>query len=51
MKQTWRGHSAFRIQAGDAKLFISPFLSDDRSRDNGWSGDLTDKHSTQGGDL
>ena len=27
MKQTWRGHSAFRIEAGEAKISIDPFLS------------------------
>ena len=28
MKQTWRRHSAFRIEAGEAKSLIDPFLSD-----------------------
>jgi hypothetical protein len=46
--QTWHGHSAFPIEAGDAKLLIDPFLSDNPSRDNGWSGYLTGKNSTQG---
>jgi len=41
MKQTWHGHSAFRIEAGEAKILIDPFLSDNPSRDNGWSGYLT----------
>ena len=27
MKQTWHGHSAFRIEAGEAKILIDPFLS------------------------
>ena len=49
MKQTWRGHSAFRIEAGEAKILIDPFLSDNLSRDNEWSGYLTGKNSTQGG--
>ena len=40
MKQTWHGHSAFRIEAGEAKILIDPFLSDNPSRDNGWSGAL-----------
>ena len=40
MKQTWYGHSAFRIEAGEAKIWIDPFLSDNPSRDN----------STPGGD-
>ena len=50
MKQTWHGRSAFRIEAGEAKISIDPLLSDDPSGDNGWSGYLTDKTSTQGGD-
>ena len=50
MKQTWHGHSAFRIEAGEAKILIDPFLSDNPSRDNRWSGYLTGKNSTQGGD-
>ena len=50
MKQTWPGHSTFRVEAGEAKIFIDPFLSDNPSRDNGWSGCLTGKNSTQGGD-
>jgi hypothetical protein len=50
MKQTWRGHSAFRIEAGEAKIVIDALLPDNPSRDNGWSGYVTDKNSTQGGD-
>ena len=50
MKLTWDGHSAFRIEAGAAKILIDPFLSNNPSRDNGWSGYLADKKSTQGGD-
>ena len=46
MKQTWHGHSAFRIEAGEAKILIDPFLSDNPSRDNGWSGYLTGKNPT-----
>ena len=44
------GHSAFRIEAGAAKILIDPFLSDNPSWDNGWSGYLAGKNSTQGGD-
>jgi hypothetical protein len=51
MKLTWLGHSAFRIEAGAANILIDPFLSDYLSRDNGQSGYLTGKNSTQGGDL
>jgi hypothetical protein len=40
MKLTWHGHSAFRIEAGAAKI-----------PDNGRSGYLTGKNSKQGGDL
>lgn len=50
MKLTSPGHSAFRIKAGEAKILIDPFLPDNPSRDNGWSGHLTGKNSTQGGD-
>jgi len=50
MKQTWRGPSAFRIEADEAKILIDAFLSDNMSRDNGWGGCLTGKNSTQGGD-
>ena len=49
MKQTWHGHSAFRIEAGAAKILIDPFLSGNLSGDD-WSGYLTGKNSTQGGD-
>jgi L-ascorbate metabolism protein UlaG (beta-lactamase superfamily) len=37
----WRGHSAFRIEAGEAKILIDPLLSDNPSRDKGWSWYLT----------
>jgi hypothetical protein len=50
MKLTWHGHSAFRIEAGEAKILIDSFLSENPSRDNGWSGYLTGEKSTQGGD-
>ena len=50
MKQTWYGRSAFRIEAGEAKILIDPFLSDNPCRDNGRSGYLTGKNSTQAGD-
>jgi hypothetical protein len=32
------------------EILIDPFLSDNPSRDNGWSGYLTGKNSTRGGD-
>jgi L-ascorbate metabolism protein UlaG (beta-lactamase superfamily) len=44
MNETWHGHSAFRIEAGEAKILIDPFLSDNPSRDNEWSGYLTIRH-------
>ena len=50
MKQTWHGHSACRIEAGEAKVLIDPFLFDNPFRDNGWSGYLSGTNSTQGGD-
>ena len=50
MKQTSHGHSAFRIESGEAPLLIDPFLSDNPFGYNGWSGRLTGRNSTQGGD-
>jgi L-ascorbate metabolism protein UlaG (beta-lactamase superfamily) len=50
MKLTWHGHSAFRIEAGAAKILIDPFLSDISSWDKGWIGYSADENSTQGGD-
>jgi L-ascorbate metabolism protein UlaG (beta-lactamase superfamily) len=50
MKQTWQGRSAGRIEAGEARILIDPFLSDDPSKDNSGSVCLTGKSSTQGGD-
>jgi L-ascorbate metabolism protein UlaG (beta-lactamase superfamily) len=50
MTLTWRGHSAFRIEAGAAEILIDPFLSENPSWDKGWSGYLAGKNSTQGGD-
>ena len=50
MEQTWHIHSAFRIEAGEAKILIDPFLSDNPSRDNRWSCYLTGENSTQRGD-
>jgi hypothetical protein len=32
--------TAFRIEAGEAKILFDPFLSDNPSRDDGWSGYL-----------
>src|SRR5262245_10600763 len=54
--QRWEQHQCDRgcikhrgKGAGEAKILIDPFLSDNPSRDNGWSGYLTGKNSTQGG--
>jgi hypothetical protein len=49
MKLTWYGHSAFRIEAGAAKILIDPFLSDNPSWDKGWIGSRAGKESTRGG--
>jgi L-ascorbate metabolism protein UlaG (beta-lactamase superfamily) len=38
MKITWYGHSAFRIEAGNARILIDPFLSDNPSWSGGWEG-------------
>jgi L-ascorbate metabolism protein UlaG (beta-lactamase superfamily) len=35
MKLTWYGRSAFRVEAGAAKILIDPFLSDNPSWDKG----------------
>ena len=48
MKQTWHGHSAFRIEA--AKILVDLFLSDNPTWDKEWSGYLAGKNSTQGGE-
>jgi L-ascorbate metabolism protein UlaG (beta-lactamase superfamily) len=50
MKQARHGQPVFRIEAGGAKTLMDPFLSDNPSRDNGWSGYLIGKNSTHGGD-
>src|SRR4029077_1905692 len=47
-KTTWLGHSAFRIEAGAAKILIDPFLSDAPSWDKGWSGCLAGKNLDTG---
>jgi hypothetical protein len=49
MKLTWYGHSAFRIEAGAAKILIDPFLSDNPCWDKGWIGGRAGEDSTQGG--
>ena len=36
MKLTWYGHSAFRVEAGDAQILIDPFLSGNPAWDGGW---------------
>ena len=38
MKLTWYGHSAFRIDAGDASILIDPFLTGNPAWDGGWEG-------------
>ena len=38
MKITWYGHSAFRVESGDAKILIDPFLSGNPSWGKGWEG-------------
>src|SRR4029453_11220583 len=43
MKLTWYGHSAFRLEAGAAKILIDPFLSDNPS----WEG--VDRQPCRGG--
>lgn len=36
MKITWYGHSAFRVEHGDAVILIDPFLSGNPSWDGSW---------------
>ena len=36
MDITWYGHSAFRVDHGDAHILIDPFLSQNPSWDGGW---------------
>ena len=36
MKLTWYGHSAFRVEAGEARILIDPFLSGNPSWGSGW---------------
>lgn len=36
MKITWYGHSAFRVEAGDAKILIDPYLTDNPSWGKPW---------------
>jgi len=36
MKLTWYGHSAFRVETGDAQILIDPFLSGNPSWSGGW---------------
>lgn len=36
MKLTWYGHSAFRVEAGAARILIDPFLSGNPSWGKGW---------------
>jgi hypothetical protein len=43
------GHSAFRIEAGAAKILIDPFLSDNPSWHKGWIGSRAGEDSTRGG--
>ena len=50
MKLTWHGHSAFRIEAGAAKIMIDPFLSDNPSWHEGWSGSRAVEGSTRRGE-
>ncbi|MET0576009.1 MAG: metal-dependent hydrolase [Mesorhizobium sp.] len=38
MKITWYGHSAFRVEAGGAKILIDPYLTDNPSWGKPWEG-------------
>jgi L-ascorbate metabolism protein UlaG (beta-lactamase superfamily) len=59
MKLTWYGHSAFRVEFGDKRILIDPFLSGNPTWDGGWEGPaegcthvlLTHGHSDHLGDA
>jgi L-ascorbate metabolism protein UlaG (beta-lactamase superfamily) len=38
MKLTWYGHSAFRVEFGNSRVLIDPFLSGNPTWDGGWEG-------------
>jgi L-ascorbate metabolism protein UlaG (beta-lactamase superfamily) len=48
MKQSRYGHSAFRIEADEARILIDPFLSYNASEDKEWSGYVAGQNSTHG---
>jgi L-ascorbate metabolism protein UlaG (beta-lactamase superfamily) len=58
MKLTWYGHSAFRVESGNARILIDPFLTGNPSWSGGWEGPaegithvlLTHGHSDHIGD-
>lgn len=59
MKIIWYGHSAFRIEAGEARILIDPFLSGNPKWNGGWEGPaegathvlITHGHSDHVGDA
>ncbi|MBN9070886.1 MAG: metal-dependent hydrolase [Rhizobiales bacterium] len=59
MRITWYGHSAFRLEAGDARILIDPFLTGNPGWNEGWEGPaggvthvlLTHGHSDHIGDA
>lgn len=59
MRLTWYGHSAFRVEVGDAHILIDPFLSGNPTWNGGWEGPaegithvlLTHGHSDHVGDA
>jgi L-ascorbate metabolism protein UlaG (beta-lactamase superfamily) len=38
MKLTWYGHSAFRVESGEARILIDPYLIGNPSWSGGWEG-------------
>ena len=42
MKVTWYGHSAFRIDAGEAAILIDPFLTGNPAWEGGWEAPAED---------
>ncbi len=59
MKITWYGHSTFRIETGNARILIDPFLTGNPSWSGGWEGPaegithvlLTHGHNDHTGDA
>ncbi|RLQ87724.1 metal-dependent hydrolase [Notoacmeibacter ruber] len=38
MRLTWYGHATYRLESGDARIFVDPFLEGNPVWDGGWEG-------------